>query len=326
MQNHPRRHFLRLTAIAAASAAIPRASLAQAYPTRPVRLVVPFPAGGTTDILARILGEPLSQRLGQSVVVENKPGAGTNIAVQLVVKSPPDGHTLLMTLATNTINPWLYKSLPFDFQRDIAPVSGLAELPLVLVINPAVPAKTVAEFVAHAKSIPGKVAFASFGVRTISHLAIELLKTSTGIEVIHVPYPGGAPMLTDMISGHIQAGVDALPNSLPHIRAGRVRCLAVLSKARSAALPDVPTMGETIAGYEVSPWTGFGVPAGTPGGVIERLNRDINASLADPALKKRYAEIGAAPLIFTPKEAAAKIAGDTEKWGKVVQRAGLKPE
>jgi tripartite-type tricarboxylate transporter receptor subunit TctC len=322
----PRRQFLRLAATAIAVPAVSRAAWAQAYPTRPVRLVVPFPAGGTTDILARILGQYLSERLGQQVVIENKPGGGTNIAVQSVVKSPADGYTLLMTLATNTINPWLYKSLPFDFQRDIAPVSGLAELPLVLVINPGVPAKTVAEFVAHAKANPGKIAFASFGARTISHLAIELLKASTGIDFVHVPYPGGAPMLTDMISGRIQAGVDALPNSLPHIRSGAVRGLAVLSKARTPTLPDVPTVGDTIAGFEVSPWTGIGVPAGTPAEIIERLNRDINASFADPGLIKRYADVGATPLIFTPAQAGAKIAGDTEKWHKVVQGAGLKPE
>ncbi|HEY5607343.1 MAG TPA: tripartite tricarboxylate transporter substrate binding protein [Alphaproteobacteria bacterium] len=321
-----RRRLLQLAAGAAASAAIPKIAFAQSYPTRPVRLVVPFPAGGTTDILARILGQYLSERLGQQVVIENKPGGGTNIAVQSVVKSPADGYTLLMTLATNTINPWLYKSLPFDFRRDIAPVSGLAELPLVLVINNEVPAKTVAEFVAYAKANPGKITFASFGVRTVSHLSIELIKSSTGIEFVHVPYPGGAPMLTDMISGRIQAGVDALPNSLPHIRGGRVRGLAVLSKARTPTLPDVPTVGETIAGFEVSPWTGIGAPAGTPAAIIERLNRDINACFADPVLIKRYADIGAVPLVFTPAQAAAKIASDTEKWGKVVKAAGLKAE
>ena len=309
----PRRQFLRLAGLTAATSALPRSGWAQAYPTRPVRLVVPFPAGGTTDILARILGQYLSERLGQQVVIENKPGGGTNIAVQSVVKSPADGYTLLMTLATNTINPWLYKSLPFDFKRDIAPVSGLAELPLVLVINNEVPTKTVAEFVAYAKANPGKITFASFGVRTVSHLSIELIKSSTGIEFVHVPYPGGAPMLTDMISGRIQAGVDALPNSLPHIRGGRVRGLAVLSKARTPTLPDVPTVGETIAGFEVSPWTGIGAPAGTPAAIVERLNRDINACFADPVLIKRYADIGAVPLVFTPAQAVAKIASDTEK-------------
>jgi tripartite-type tricarboxylate transporter receptor subunit TctC len=321
-----RRTFLQFAALAAASTAATPRAFAQAYPTRPVRLVVPFPAGGTTDILARILGQYLSERLGQQLIVENKPGGGTNIAVQFVAKSAPDGYTLLMTLATNTINPWLYKSLPFDFKRDIAPISGLAELPLVLVVNPDLPAKTVAEFVAHAKANPGKIAFASFGARTISHLSLELIKSSTGIEFLHVPYAGGAPMLTDMISGRIQAGVDALPNSLPHIRSGKARALAVLSSTRTPLLPDVPTVGETIKGFEVSPWTGIGAPTGTPAEVIARLNRDINASFADPALIKRYADIGARPLVFTPAQAAAKIASDTEKWGKVVQSAGLKAE
>jgi tripartite-type tricarboxylate transporter receptor subunit TctC len=291
-----------------------------------VRFVVPFPAGGTTDTLARLLGNVLSQRLDQQVVIENKPGGGTNIAVQSVVKSPPDGYTLLMTLSTNTINPWLYKSLPFDFQHDIVAVSGLAEQPLVLDVHPDVPAKTVAEFIAYAKANPGKVRVASFGARTISHLAIELIKSSTGIDVIHVPYPGGAPMITDMIGRRIEAGIDALPNSLPHIRAGAVRALAVLSSARSPALPDVPTVAETIAGLAVDSWVGIGVPHGTPDEIVARLNRDINASLADPALKARYADIAAVPLILTPAQAGARIASDTEKWGKVIERAGLKPE
>ena len=321
-----RRRFLHLAAVAAAAPAISRAAFAQSYPSRPVRFVVPFPAGGTTDILARILGQHLSERLGQQVVIENKPGGGTNIAVQFVVKAPADGHTLLMTLATNTINPWLYKSLPFDFQRDIAPVSGLAELPLVLVINPGLPVKNIAEFVAYARTNPDKIAFASFGARTISHLAIELIKSSTGISVVHVPYPGGAPMLTDMITGRIQAGIDALPNSLPHIRSGAVRCLAVLSKARTPLLPDVPAIGEALAGLEVSAWTGIGVPSATPTEIVARLNRDINASLAEAALKLRYAEIGATPLMFTPAEASARVASDLQKWGKVVQSAGIKPD
>jgi tripartite-type tricarboxylate transporter receptor subunit TctC len=321
-----RRRFLQCSAAILAAPAFATSAFAQSYPSRPVRLVVPFPAGGTTDILARVLGQSLSERLGQQVVVENKPGGGTNIAVQYVVKAPADGYTLLMTLATNTINPWLYKSLPFDFQRDIAPVSGLAELPLVLVASPAVPAKNVAEFIAHAKANPGKVTFASFGARTISHLAIELIKSSSGINVVHVPYHGGAPMLTDMIAGRIAAGVDALPNSLPHIRSGAVRCLAVLSPARTPMLPDVATIGETVAGLEVSPWTGIGVPSATPAEIVTRLNRDINASLSDAKLKTRYAEIGAVPLLFSPADARAKIVNDTQKWGKVVELAGIKPD
>ena len=215
-----RRQFLHLAAIAAAAPAASRLAFGQAYPSRPVRWIVPYPAGGTTDLIARLMGQWLTERLGKPVVIENKPGGGTNIGVQAVVNAPPDGYTLLFTVATNAINPSLYKSLPFDFQRDIAPVAGLAELPLVMVVNPEVPANTVAEFIAHAKANPGKVNVASFGVRTISHLALELFKASTGVDVVHVPYPGGATMVTDLLSGRIQAGIDALPNSLPHIQGG----------------------------------------------------------------------------------------------------------
>ena len=225
----PRRQFLRLAGAAAAAPATSRAAFAQAYPSRPVRWVVPFPAGGTTDLLARIMGQWLTERLGQPVVIENRPGGGTNIAVQQVVNSPPDGYTLLLTVTTNVLNLSLYKSLPFDFRRDIVPVSGLAELPLLLMVNPKFPAKTATEFVAHVKADPGKVNVASFGARTISHLAIELLKGATGIDVVHVPYAGGPQIMADLIPGRIEASVDALPNSLPHIRAGAVRALAVLS-------------------------------------------------------------------------------------------------
>jgi tripartite-type tricarboxylate transporter receptor subunit TctC len=326
MKKTSRRKFLELSALAATALIVPRPAFAQSYPTRPVKLVVAFPAGGTTDLLARILAQPLSERLGQQVVIENRPGGGTNIAMQSVVNAAPDGYTLGMTFATNTINPSLYKSLPFDFQRDIAPVSGLADLPLVLVVNKDVPAKDVAGFVAYAKANPGKIAFASFGARTISHLSIELLKTSTGIEFVHVPYPGGPQIITDMVSGRIQAGMDALPNSLAHIRAGAVRALAVMSPQRNPAIPDVPTISETIPGLEINAGTGIGVPAATPAEIVARLNRDINASLADPALKARYADVGAVPMIFTPAEARAKIAGDIEKWRKVIESAGLKAE
>ena len=317
-----RRQFLQLAALAAC----PQLAFAQAYPSRPVRWVVPYPAGGTTDLIARLLAQWLTDRLGKPVVIENKPGGGTNIGVQAVVSAPPDGHTLLFTVATNAINPSLYKSLPFDFQRDIAPVAGLSELPLVLVVNPGVPAQTIAEFVAHAKANPGKINTASFGARTIAHLALELLKTTAGIDLVHVPYPGGGPMMSDLIPGRIQAGIDALPNSLPHIKAGTVRALAVLPAARTAALPNVPTIGETIPGFEVSTWSGVGVPRGTPTEIIERLNREINAGLKDPAIAARFADVGAVPLLFTAAELAAKIARDVEKWAKVVELAGMKPE
>jgi tripartite-type tricarboxylate transporter receptor subunit TctC len=321
-----RRRLLKLAGAVAASSAASRLAAADTYPSRPLHWIVPFPAGGSTDLIARLLGEWLAAKLGQPVIVENKPGGGTNIAMQAVVNAAPDGYTLLMILATNAINPSLYKSLPFDFQRDIAPVAGLAELPLVLDVTPALPAKTVPEFIAYAKANPGKINFASFGARTISHLAIELFKISAGVDVVHVPYQGGAPMLTDLLSGRIQAGIDALPNSLPHIKSGGVRALAVLSAKRTPALPDVPTMGETIAGFEVTPWTALGVPTGTPNQIVERLNATINSGLTDPGIKARMAEVGGVPLVYTPAELRALIASDVAKWAKVVQRAGIAPE
>jgi tripartite-type tricarboxylate transporter receptor subunit TctC len=268
----------------------------------------------------------LTERLGQTVIVENKPGGGTNIAVQSVAHAAPDGYTLLFTVVTNTINPSLYKSLPFDFQRDILPVAGLAELPLVMDVTPSLPAKTLAEFIAYAKANPGQVRFASFGARTISHLAIELLKLQTGIDVLHVPYLGGAPMVTDLLAGRVQAGIDALPNSLPHIRSGGVRALGLLSVKRSAVLPDLPTIGETLPGFEVTTWSGLGAPAGTPDEVIERLAREVNAGLADAGVQKRFAEVGAVPLHYAPAEMRAMIARDQEKWARVVRLAGIEPQ
>jgi len=322
----PRRRVLGLAGLAAAAATRSRRASAETYPSRPVRWIVPYPAGGSTDIVSRIMAEWLSARFGQQFVIENKPGGGTNIGVQAAVSAAPDGYTLLLALATNVINPSLYKSLPFDFQRDIAPVAGLVELPLVMDVNPALPAKTVPEFIAYAKANPGKINFASFGARTISQLAIELLKISSGIDVVHVPYQGGGPMLTDLISGRVQAGIDALPNSLPHIRAGTVRALAVLRTKRTPVLPDVPTVGETIAGFEVTPWTAIGVPTGTPADIIERLNHEINAGLADPGVKARLAEVGGVPLVYSPAEMRAIMVRDAEKWAKVVKLAGIQPE
>ena len=322
----PRRQFLRLAGLAAAVPAVSRPAFAQAYPNRPIKWVVPFPAGGTTDLIARIMGQWLAERLGQPLVIESRPGGGTNIPVQAVVNAAPDGYTLLFTVTTNTINPSLYKSPPFDFKRDIVPVAGLAELPLVMSVNPGVPATTVAEFVAHAKANPGKINVASFGVRTISHLSIELLKSSTGIDVVHVPYQGGVAMMADMIPGRIQAGVDALPNSLPHVRSGAIRALAVMSRTRTPTLPDVPTMGEAVPGFDVSGWTGVGAPRGTPAEIIERLNREINAGLADRGIQSRFADVGAVPMRFTVAEASARVASDIEKWAKVVERAGIRPE
>ena len=322
----PRRRFLHLAASAAALPAWPRGATAQAYPTRPVRFIIPFPAGGTIDLVARLIGQWLSDRLGQQVVIENKPGGGTNIAMQAVVNAPPDGYTLLLIVATNAINPSLYKSLPFDFQRDIAPVAGLAELPLVMEVNPAVPAKNVSEFIAYGKANPGRISFASFGAKTISHLGIELFSIATGVKVVHVPYQGGAPMMTDLLTDRVQAGIDALPNSLPHIKSGSVRALAMLSPARSPALPEVPAIGETLPGFAVSAWSGVGVPAGTPDAVIERLGREIIAGLADPGIKARLAEVGGVPTPATPSAMRAMIARDIAKWANVVKLAGIEPD
>jgi tripartite-type tricarboxylate transporter receptor subunit TctC len=321
----PRRQFLRLAGFATA-AGVSHNAAAQAYPNRPVRWIVPFPAGGSTDIVTRIMCDWLSKRLGQQFIVENKPGGGTNIGTEAAAHAAPDGYTLFLGLATHAINPSLYKSLPFDFQRDFTLVAGVAELPLVMDGALSMPAKNPAEFIAYAKANPGKVNVASFGTRTISHLAIELLKISTGIDVVHVPYTGGAPMLTDLFSGRVQAGMDALPNSLPHIKNGGIRGLALLSAKRTPALPDMPTMGETVAGYEVTPWSALAVPAGTPGDIVERLNREVNAGLADPGVHARFAEIGASPLVYSPTEIRAVVAQNVEKWAKVVKAAGIEPE
>ncbi len=321
-----RRRFLHLAAGAAALAAGPRVVRAQAYPSRPVRWVVGYPAGGSTDIVARIMGNWLAERLGQSFVIENKPGAGTNLAVQAVVNSPPDGYTLLFATVTNAINTSFYETLPFNFLRDVAPVAALAELPFVMEVNPSVPAKTMAEFIAYAKANPGKVTMASFGVGTISHLAIELLKVMTGVTLLHVPYRGGAPMVVDLLSGQVQAGIDALPNSLPHIRSGALRALALTGPARSDVVPEVPTVGETVPGYDVSGWTGVGVPTGTPPEIIATLNREINAGLTDPRIKARLAELGGRPIVLSAHELGKLWSADTEKWAKLVKLAGVKPE
>jgi tripartite-type tricarboxylate transporter receptor subunit TctC len=296
------------------------------YPTRPIRWLVPYPAGGTTDILSRIMADFLAQRLGQPVIIENKPGAANNIATQAAISSPPDGHTILLTATTNAINATFYEKLPFNFLRDIAPVGGFVTLPFVLIASPAFPAKTVPELITYAKANPGKVNMGSFGTGTISHLAIELLKLSAGINVTHVPYRSGVPMVTDMFAGRVETGIDAMPNSLQHIQRGALQALAVTNSKRSLTLPDVPTIGESVPGFAVDGWIGIGVPSGTPPEVIAILNREINAGLADPAVKKRLADLGAAPFPFAPAEFGAYVAAETEKWGKVVRSAGVKAE
>jgi tripartite-type tricarboxylate transporter receptor subunit TctC len=320
-----RRRFLCLAGVLAALPAV-RVARAQAYPTRPVRWIVGFPAGGATDAVVRIMGSWLSDRLGQPVVVENRPGAATNLAAQALVSSPPDGHTLLLALSTNAINATLYEALPFDFLRDTAPVCGFVELPLLLVVNPSVPAKTVAELIAFAKANPDKINLASFGTGTISHLAGELLKLMTSVKMVHVPYRGGPAVMTDLIAGQVQGAIDASPNVLTHVRSGAVRVLAVLPRARIAALPDVPTIGETLAGYDVSTWSGVVVPKGTPGEIIDRLNREISAGLADPRIRARLADLGGTPIVMGPAELGALIAHDIDKWAKVIRSSGIRPE
>jgi tripartite-type tricarboxylate transporter receptor subunit TctC len=321
-----RRHFVHLAVGAAALPVLSRTARAQAYPYKPLRWIVGFPPGGGADTVARIMGPWLSDRLGQPVIIENRPGASTNIAVQAVVSSPPDGYTLLFLGASAIVNTSMFENLPFNLQRDIAPVSGLIDYPMVMVAHPSVPAKTVAQLIAHAKANPGKVTMASFGTGSASHLAGELFKIMAGINMVHVPYRGGAPMVTDLIAGQVQVGFDVMVTSLPHIRTGALRALGVTNTERYEGLPDVPTIAETVPGYEARTWAGVGVPKGTPTDIILRLNREINDGLANPTIRARLADVGTIPMVFTPQEFGAYVAVETEKWGKVVRSAGIKPE
>jgi tripartite-type tricarboxylate transporter receptor subunit TctC len=319
--------FLRLvflSLIGLALAGIGSASADTNYPTRVVKWVVGYPAGGTTDILARLLGQYLSEHLGQQVIIENRPGAGNNIATEGVVNAPPDGYTLLLVNPANGINASLYKKLSFNFIRDIAPVAGIGRVPNLMTVNPQVPAKTVAEFIAYAKENPGKVNLASSGNGTSVHLSGELFQAMTGVKLTHVPYRGSAPALTDMISGQVQVLFDNMPSVLPHAQSGALRPLAVTTTERSAALPDVPTVAETVPGYEASAWFGMGAPKGTPPEVIEKLNKAVNDALADPKIKARLTELGATTMPTTPAGFGDVIKAETEKWAKVVEFAGVK--
>jgi len=321
-----RRRFLHLAAGAAALPAVSRIARAQAYPLRPVRVIVGFAAGGTTDLLARMIGQWLSERLGQPFLIENRPGAGTNIATEAVVKSAPDGYTLLMVSPPNTINATLYEKLNFNFLRDIATVAAIARVPNVMEVNPSVPASTVAEFIAYAKANPGKLSFASAGVGSSQHLSGEMFKMMAGVDMVHVPYRGGAPALTDLIGGQVQLMFDNVSSSIEHIRAGKLRPLAVSTATRSDALPDIPTVGDVLPGFEASAVNGVGVPRETPSDVIALLNRHINAALADPAIKARLANLGSTVLPGSPADYGRLLANETEKWAKVVKFSGAKPD
>ncbi len=297
-------------------------SHANEYPTRPVRVIVGFPAGGPTDIVARIIAQSLSERLGQQFIVENRPGAGSNIATQAVITSPPDGYTLLLVSPPHAINATLYRKLPYNFLEDIVPVAGLANGPNVMEVHPSVPAKTVAEFIEYAKANPGKVSFASAGNGTTIHLSGELFMAMTGVKMQHVPYRGSAPALTDMISGQVQVMFDNVLSSIGHLQSGALRPLAVTSRERLATLPDVPTLAETVPGYETGTWWGIGVPKGTPADIVEKLNRETNAILAEPKIKTRFVELGSAPLVMSPGEFGKFLADETEKWAKAVKFSG----
>jgi tripartite-type tricarboxylate transporter receptor subunit TctC len=326
MMKLPRRAFLYLATGVATLPSVSIIARAQAYPSKPLRWIVGFPPGGGADTVARIMGQWLSERLGQPVIVENRPGAGTNIAVQAVVNSPPDGYTLLFLGASAIVNTSMYENLPFDLQRDIAPVSGLIDYPMVMAAHPSVPAKTIAEFITYAKANPHKISMASFGSGSASHLAGELFKLMAGVDLVHVPYRGGAAMITDLVGGQVQVGFDVMPTSIPHIRTGALRALGVTNTKRYEGLPDVPSIAETVPGYEARTWAGVGVPKGTPSSIILRLNREINDGLANAAIRTRLADIGTIPMVFTPDEFGAFIAAETEKWGKVVRSAGIKQE
>src|ERR1017187_10091923 len=321
-----RRQFLYLVAGTAALPVITRVVRAQTYPTRPLHLIVGFPAGGPQDIVMRLLGQWLSERLGQSFVIENRPGASGNVGAEAVVRAAPDGYTLLSVSSPNAINATLYNNLNFTFIRDISPVASIMRVPLVMEVNPSVPVKTVPEFIAYAKANPGKINYASAGIGTPQHVSAEMFKMMTGVEMVHVPYRGAAPALTDLIGGQVQVMIDTTPASMQHIRSGRLRPLAVTTATRADALPDLPTVGDFVSGYEATSWFGIGALKNTPAEIIEKLNKEINAAIADPTIKARLVDIGGTVLPGSPADFGKLIADETEKWAKVIKFSGAKPD
>jgi tripartite-type tricarboxylate transporter receptor subunit TctC len=318
-----RRQFLHLAAGAAALPGLSQIARAQAYPTRPVRIIVGFAAGGNVDLFARLIGQWLSERLRQPFIVENRPGAGTTIGTEAVVHAAPDGYTLLMASTAATISPALYEKLNFNFVRDITPVAGT---PFVMAVHPSVPAKTVPDFIAYAKTNSGKLSMASSGIGTTPHVAGELFKMMAGVTMVHVPYRGAGPALTDLIAGQVHIYFTALPEAIEHIRAGRIRALAVTTTARSEVLRDIPSVSEMLPGFEASFWAGLGAPLGTSIEIVDKLNKEINAALGDPKIKARLADLGGTVLSGTPADFGKLIADETEKWGKVIRAANIKPE
>ena len=321
-----RRRFLHLAAGAAAVAALPRIARAQAYPARPVRVVVGFAAGGSTDIGARLIGQWLQERLGQPFVIENRPGAATNIATETVVRAAADGYTLVMVGPSSAVNATLYPNLNFVFLRDIAPVASMIRQPQVMLANPSLPAKSVPELIAYAKANPGKITMASAGIGSMGHLVGELFKMMAGVDFVHVPYRGAAPMLTDLLGGQVLMSFAGISGSIAHIRSGKLRALAVTTATRAEALPDVPTVGEFVPGYEAGDWLGVGAPRRTPPAIVDKLNHEITTALGDPKLKARFADLGGTPLALTPAEFGKLLADETEKWGKVIRAANIKPD
>jgi tripartite-type tricarboxylate transporter receptor subunit TctC len=322
----PRRNFLHLAAGAAALPAVSRLAWAQAYPTRPVRIIVGAAPSGSFDIMARLIGQRLSEQLGQPFVIDNRPDAVGNIATEAVVRSPADGYTLLLVGAPHAINATLYDKLNFNFIRDIAPVAGIDREPLVMAVNPSVPARTVPEFIAYAKANPGKISMASAGNGTPSHVSGELFKMMAGVNMVHVPYRGGGPALPDLLAGQVQVMFPSMSSSIEYVRTGKLRALAVTTATRSDALPQVSTVSDFVPGFEATLWTGIGAPKNTPADIVDKLNREINAGLADPTIKARLADLGGTPLVGSPADFGKLIADETEKWAKVIKFAGIRAD